>query len=155
MLYQESMEHRAVSVYARNSKLAAYQSVAVHGGVADGDPHRLVLMLMDGALERMLLARGYLERGEIAKKAQALHQCVNIVNELRGALNLTEGGALALNLRDLYDYMLRQLLQANVNNDAGCIKEVTGLLGEIRGAWLAIGPETRRSGAPQASEPKR
>ena len=143
-----------MSVYARNSNLAAYQSVAVHGGVADGDPHRLVLMLMDGALERMALARGYMERGQIAKKAQALHQCVNIVNELRGALNIAQGGALALNLRDLYDYLLRQLLQANVANDANCIQEVTALLGEIRSAWLAIGPEARRARAPKAGGSK-
>jgi flagellar protein FliS len=131
--------------------LAAYQSVAVHGGVADGDPHRLVLMLMDGALERMALARGYLERGQIVKKTQALHQCVNIINELRGALNMSEGGALAQNLRDLYDYMLRQLLQANVANDSDCIHEVSGLLGEIRSAWLAIGPETRNAMASKAA----
>jgi flagellar protein FliS len=137
------MEHRAVSAYARNSKVAAYQSVSVHGGVASADPHRLVLMLMDGALERMAIARGYIERGQIAKKAQALHQCVSIVNELRGSLNLAQGGALAQNLSDLYDYMLRQLLRANVDSDLNCVKEVASLMGEIRGAWLAIGPEVR------------
>jgi len=132
-----------VSAYARNSKVAAYQSVSVHGGVAGADPHRLVLMLMDGALERMAIARGYIERGQIAKKAQALHQCVSIVNELRGSLNLAQGGALAQNLSDLYDYMLRQLLRANVDSDLKCVKEVASLMGEIRGAWLAIGPEVR------------
>jgi flagellar protein FliS len=137
------MEHRAVSAYARNSKVAAYQSVSVHGGVAGADPHRLVLMLMDGALERMAIARGYIERGQIAKKAQALHQCVNIVNELRGSLNLAQGGPLAQNLSDLYDYMLRQLLRANVDSDLKCVKEVASLMGEIRAAWLAIGPEVR------------
>lgn len=132
-----------MSAYARNSKVAAYQSVSVHGGVAGADPHRLVLMLMDGALERMAIARGYIERGQIAKKAQALHQCVSIVNELRGSLNLAQGGALAQNLSDLYDYMLRQLLRANVDSDLKCVKEVASLMGEIRGAWLAIGPEVR------------
>jgi flagellar secretion chaperone FliS len=137
------MEHRAVSAYARNSKVAAYQSVSVHGGVAGADPHRLVLMLMDGALERMAIARGYIERGQIAKKAQALHQCVNIVNELRGSLNLPQGGALAQNLGDLYDYMLRQLLRANVDSDLKCVKEVASLMSEIRSAWVAIGPEVR------------
>lgn len=130
-----------MSAYARNSKVAAYQSVSVHGGVASADPHRLVLMLMDGALERMAIARGYIERGQIAKKAQALHQCVSIVNELRGSLNLAQGGPLAQNLSDLYDYMLRQLLRANVDSDLNCVKEVASLMGEIRGAWLAIGPE--------------
>jgi flagellar protein FliS len=140
-----------VSAYARNSKVAAYQSVSVHGGVAGADPHRLVLMLMDGALERMAIARGCIERGQIAKKAQALHQCVNIVNELRGSLNLSQGGPLAQNLSELYDYMLRQLLRANVDSDSEFIKEVASLMGEVRGAWLAIGPEVRQGGVPAVS----
>ncbi len=143
------MEHCAVSAYARNSKVAAYQSVSAHGGVAGADPHRLVLMLMDGALERLAIARGCIERnqrGDVARKAQALSQCMSIVAELRGSLNLAQGGALAQNLSDLYEYMLRQLLRANVDNNVGCIGEVQSLLGEIRSAWIAIGPEVRSPG---------
>jgi flagellar secretion chaperone FliS len=139
-----------VSVYARNAKVAAYQSVSTHGEVAGADPHRLVLMLMDGAVERLAIARGCLarkQRGDIARKSQALTQCMRIVGELRGTLNLEQGGALAHNLSDLYDYMLRQLLRANAENNADCIGEVTGLLGEIRSAWIAIGPEVRRQGS--------
>ena len=45
----------ALTSYARNSNLAAYQSVSVHGGVANTDPHAMVLMLMDAATERMAL----------------------------------------------------------------------------------------------------
>lgn len=137
-----------MSAYGRNSKLAAYQSVSVHGGVASADPHRLVLMLMDGALERLATARGCLERGEIGRKAQLLSNCVSIVSELRGSLDPARGGELAHNLSDLYDYMLRQLLRANVDNNAGCIQEVAGLLGEIRSAWVAIGPQARQAAAP-------
>ena len=92
-----------VSGYERNAKLGAYQSVSAHGGVASDDPHRLVLMLMDGALDRMALARGFLERGEIARKSQVLHSCITIITELRGSLNLAQGGALAHNLSDLYE----------------------------------------------------
>lgn len=143
-----------MSVYARNAKVAAYQSVSTHGEVAGADPHRLVLMLMDGALERLTIARGCLERkgrGDIARKAQALTQCMRIVGELRGTLDLEKGGALAHNLSDLYDYMLRQLLRANADNNPGCIAEVTGLLGEIRSAWIAIGPEIRRQAQTSAA----
>lgn len=137
----------AVSVYARNAKLAAYQSVVAHGGIAHEDPHRLVLMLLDGALERLALARGCLERqarGDIQRKAQLLTQAINIVAELRGSLNLSEGGPLAQNLSDLYEYMLRQLLRGNAENNLECIREVATLLGEIRSAWVAIAPELRR-----------
>ena len=132
-----------MSSFARN-RLAAYQSVSAHGGVADADPHRLVQMLMDAAMERMNTARSCIERGEIARKAQLLHSCVTLIAELRGSLNLNDGGQLAQNLSALYEYMARQLLMANVESDPGKITEVMSLLNEIRGAWIAIGPEVRK-----------
>lgn len=139
-----------MSAYGIKSKLAAYQSVSIHGGVADADPHSLVLMLMDGALERLSIARGCLERGEIARKAQLLSSCTTIITELRGSLNLARGGALAQNLSELYDYMMRQLLRANADNNGEFLKEVASLLSEIRNAWLAIGPTVRQAQGPLA-----
>lgn len=139
------MEQASVNPYARNSKLAAYQSVSVHGGVADADPHGMIVMLMDAAIERMTTARGCIERGEVVRKAKLLHSCVNIIAELRGSLNMEQGGPLAENLSSLYDYMMRRLIAANAGNDGGCVTEVLGLLGEIRGAWAAIGPEVKQS----------
>ena len=147
------MEYSGVSAFARNSKLAAYQSVSVHGGVSDADPHGLVLMLMDAAVERMTTARGCMERGDIVRKAKLLHSCISIMAELRGCLDMARGGAIAQNLSDLYDYMMRQLLRANVDNNPAFIGEVLSLLAEIRTAWVAIGPEVRqmtRAVAPSA-----
>jgi flagellar protein FliS len=144
------MEHCAVSAYARNSKLAAYQSVSVHGNVAGADPHRLVLMLMDGVLERLAVARASIERGEIAKKAQLLHSCTTLIAELRGSVNMKHGGELARNLSDLYEYMARQLIRANAESNVDFIKEVASLLGEVRNAWVAIGPEVRLAVVPGA-----
>jgi flagellar protein FliS len=138
------MEYGGVNGYARNSKVAAYQSVAVHGGVANADPHGLVLMLMDGAVERMTTARGCMERGDLVRKAKLLHSCISLIAELRGCLDMARGGAIALNLRDLYDYMMRQLLRANAENNPAFIGEVLSLLAEIRTAWVAIGPEVRQ-----------
>jgi flagellar protein FliS len=123
--------------------MAAYRSALVHGGVASADPHALVQMLLDAAVDRMTAARGCIERGELAGKAKLLHSCVIIIAELRGSLDLAKGGPLAGNLRDLYEYMNRRLLLANVRSDAGCVTEVLSLLGEIRSAWVAIGPQVR------------
>jgi flagellar protein FliS len=136
-----------VSGFARNAKLAAYQSVAVHGGVANADRHGLVMMLMDGAVERMSAALGCIERGELTRKAALLHNAVSILGELRGSLNVAEGGALAQNLRDLYDYMTRRLLLANASSNPKPINEVLDLLNEIRSAWVAIGPSVRQPAA--------
>jgi flagellar secretion chaperone FliS len=141
------MERSTLSSFPGRSKLAAYHTVSVHGGVANADPHGLVLMLMDACAERLNTACGCVERGEIVRKAKLLHSCVTLIAELRGSLNLTEGGALAENLSNLYDYMMRQLLLANVNSDTGPIKEVLSLLNDIRGAWFAIATQVRAAAA--------
>jgi flagellar secretion chaperone FliS len=137
------MEHGTLSSFPGKSKLAAYHSISVQGGVANADPHGLVLMLMDACAERLATACGCIERREIARKAKLLHSCVTLIAELRGSLNLAAGGPLAVNLSNLCDYMMRQLLVANVNSEAGPVKEVLGLLNDIRSAWAEIGSQVR------------
>lgn len=141
-----------MSGFARNPKVAAYQSVSVHGALAAADAHGLVLMLMNTAVERMTAARGCIERGEIVRKAKLLHNCVNILAELRGTLDLENGGSIAQNLSDLYEYMARRLVLANAESHVGCISEVLSLLGEIRSAWMAIGPQVRESARPTVGD---
>ena len=121
-----------------HSKLAAYQSVAVHGGLATDDPHRLILMLMDGTLQRIAAARGCLERNDLGQKAQLLQRAIALIAELRGSLDHQKGGALAHNLDELYDYMTRQLVRANVENRAAPLDEVASLMTEIRLAWKTV-----------------
>jgi flagellar protein FliS len=129
--------------YAKSSNLAAYQSAAAHGGVAASDPHRLIVMLMDGALERISTARGCMERKETSEKARLINRAVSIIGELRNSLDLSKGGQIAANLAELYDYMCRRLLLATSENKPEMLDEVSTLLHEIRSAWLAIAPEGR------------
>ena len=120
------------------ANLAAYRSTAVHSGVDAADPHRLVVMLMDGALERIATARGQMSHGGGAEKAQLLHRAVAIIDELRNSLNLKAGGAVAANLDSLYEYMGMRLVQANASNKPEWLDEVSRLLTEIRSAWLQM-----------------
>ena len=129
--------------YAKSSNLAAYQSAAAHGGVAASDPHRLIVMLLDGALERIVTARGCMQRHETSEKARLINRAVSIIGELRNSLDLSKGGQIAANLAELYDYMCRRLLLATSENKAEMLDEVSTLLHEIRSAWLAIAPEGR------------
>ncbi|MBL8266928.1 flagellar export chaperone FliS [Steroidobacter sp.] len=129
--------------YAKSSNLAAYQSAAAHGGVAASDPHRLIVMLLDGAVERIVTARGCMQRNETSEKARLLNRAVSIIGELRNSLDLRQGGQIAANLSELYDYMCRRLLLATSENKVEMLDEVSTLLHEIRGAWLAIAPEGR------------
>jgi flagellar protein FliS len=139
-----------VTPNSRQAKLAAYNTVAIHGGVASSDPHAMVMMLLDAAAERMTAACGCIEHKKLVRKTKLLHSCVAIIAELRGSLNLPQGGPLAQNLDGLYEYMIRQLMLGNLHSDVAKIKEVLGLLSEIRSAWAAIGPAVR-GGGPDAA----
>ena len=129
--------------FNRPSSLAAYQTVAAHGGVAAADLHRLIVMLMDGAMERLAKAKGCIQNGALAEKIDLISTAIAIIDELRVSLDLKAGGPIAANLEDLYDYMCRQLVKANLNNRVETIDEVSHLLGEIRSAWIALPAEAR------------
>ena len=120
------------------AKLAAYRSTAVHSGVDAADPHRLVVMLMDGALERIAAASGLMKHGGGVEKAQLLNRAVAIIDELRNCLDFKGGGTIATNLDSLYEYMCQRLMQANASNKPECLDEVSRLLNEIRSAWLQM-----------------
>jgi flagellar protein FliS len=118
-----------------------YRKVGVQSGVESASPHKLIQMLLDGAIEKVQLARGYMERHEIAKKCETVSWAMAIIDGLRSSLNMKDGGAIAENLDALYDYMLRRLLDANLDNDPAALDEVVKLLNELREGWNGIGKD--------------
>jgi flagellar protein FliS len=133
--------------YSRGAHVAAYQSIATHGGVAASDPHRLIVMLMDGALDRIAHARGCIEHGNLVEKNRLLHRSIEILGELHASLDMAGGGGLAINLADLYDYMCSLLLKASLENRMDPLNEVTGLLHTLRDAWSEMPADQRIPGS--------
>ena len=117
------------------SAFELYKSTQTSTSLDDASPHRLVTMMLDGALEKIAVAVGAMERGEPALTGESISKAISIVDNLRVALDHETGGAIAGNLSDLYDYILRRLLEANVMSDVSLLKEVSGLLTEIKVAW--------------------
>lgn len=115
----------------------AYQSEAVQAAHY-ASPHALVAMLIDGALERIVQARGAMERGRTASKGERIGKAIAIVDSLRASLDAEAGGELATNLAALYDYLIRRLLHANLHDDAEALNEALRLLKEIKTGWDGI-----------------
>ena len=133
-----------------------YQRVGVDTGVEGSDPHTLVLMLFDGALESIKLAQGHLAAGRVLEKGRALAKAARIVEEgLKASLDRRAGGALADQLARLYDYATLRLLQANLRNDNSALAEVTKLLADLRDTWARIGKNGTPSPAADAQPPGR
>jgi flagellar protein FliS len=118
----------------------AYHKVAVQTAVASADPHRMTLLLYDGAIEAIRLAQAHLGTKRIAAKCEAIGKALRIVEEgLKASVDRAAGGQLAERLIALYDYITMRLLQANLRNDGSALQEACGLLGELRSAWAQIG----------------
>ncbi|MFB0964007.1 MAG: flagellar export chaperone FliS [Pseudomonas sp.] len=115
-----------------------YQSVNTQAQAIEADPHRLIQMLMEGGLTRLAQARGAMERNQTALKGELVSKAIAIVGGLRQALNLEQGGELAVNLDNLYAYMTTRLMEANLKNDPAILEEVADLLREVKTGWDAI-----------------
>lgn len=119
----------------------AYAHVGVETGVAAASPHKLIVMLFDGAVIALNHAQQQMRAGNIPEKGQAISKAIMIIeNGLRASLNKEVGGQIALSLDALYEYMSNRLLEANIKNDPALLEEVHGLLMDVKGAWEAIDP---------------
>ena len=122
----------------QSAALKAYNEVGVRSGVDDADPHRLIQMLMQGALDRMASARGHLERGEVAQKGEQIGRVLGILEGLRACLDPAPSAELAERLEQLYDYMGRRVVEANLHNDPTPLDEAASLMREIKLGWDGI-----------------
>lgn len=119
----------------------AYKNVSVESSVNGADPHKLILMLYQGALLAIASAKNQMQRKEFTAKGASISKAMMIIDEgLKSCLDMNVGGGLSQNLAALYDYMNQRLLIANLKNDTSILDEVSGLLSELKGAWEAIRP---------------
>jgi len=136
-------------MYARQAA-NAYAQVGAQTGAMSASPHKLIVMLYDGARSAIAQARFHLESGNVQDKGKSISKAIEIIdNGLRAVLDHGAGGDIAASLEQLYDYMSRRLLQANLRNDVALLNEVDQLLEGLASAWVQIGDPTQPAAAPQ------
>jgi flagellar protein FliS len=124
-----------------SAAMKQYQHNYIQGGAETASPHRLVQMLMEGALDKLLVARRFMIAKDIARKGENISWTISIIDSLRSCLNMEVGGEFAHNLYALYDYMEQKLLEANIKNDTKLIDEVAKLMIQVKSGWDAIPQE--------------
>ncbi len=128
----------------------AYAKVGLETGVSAASPHKLIVMLFDGALAAIATASTQMAAGNVQEKGKAISKAIQIVdNGLRASLDREAGGEIAANLDALYDYMSRRLLKANIENDKEALEEVRGLLADLRDTWNQIDGAAVAANKPQ------
>lgn len=124
-------------MYQAGSK--AYQQVSLETSINQASPHQLIVLLFDGALNAIKLAKLYIEKGNIAGKGAAISKAINIIdNGLKSSLDMEKGGEIAINLDNLYQYISHQLVLANLHNDLVKLTDCYQLLDNIAQSWREI-----------------
>ncbi|WP_288022321.1 flagellar export chaperone FliS [Thauera sp.] len=125
----------------------AYARIGVETGVSSADPHKLILMLFDGAIMATTAAGVAMDNKQIALKGEKISKAIEIItNGLKVSLDMNAGGELADRLYALYDYMADRLLYANLHNNRAAVDEVIDLLSGLREAWRGIAPAQQAVG---------
>jgi flagellar protein FliS len=119
---------------------AAYRSAGIEAEALGTSPHGLITMLFDGALLAINLAKAHMLEHKTVEKAESINKAIDIIGSgLRAALNIKDGGELANNLDLLYEYVIMQLLKANMNNEPELLDESYRLLDQLADAWKQVG----------------
>ncbi|MCK9512030.1 MAG: flagellar export chaperone FliS [Pigmentiphaga sp.] len=125
----------------------SYATIGLETAVNSASPEKLITLLFEGARSAIRRAEQCLARGDIAGRGQAISKALEIVgNGLRASLNLEAGGEVAANLANLYEYIERCLLLANLHADAAKLAEAERLLADLGGAWNDMA-QSRQAGA--------
>ena len=118
--------------------LQAYKKVSVDSQLTAASPHKIVQMLMAGASERLIQGKAAMQAGNIPVKGERLGKALDIIISLRSCLSMDDGGDIAKNLDQLYEFMITQISAANHKNDPQPIDDVIDIIREIKSAWDQI-----------------
>ncbi len=123
-----------------NSKAALkqYQNINTQSAIEHASPHRLVQMLMEGALQRMAEARGAMQRKAIAEKGEAIGKAISIIGGLRDSLKHEVKGDLPQKMDNLYVHMTESLLNVNRKNDIAGLDATMKLMKTLKEGWDGV-----------------
>ena len=99
---------------------------------------QVVVLLYDGVIQSLKLAQEGIEVNNMKDKARFLDRALSVVNELSASLDMEQGGAIATDLRRLYEYVQYELTQSNLHHDSARLNGPIRCLGVVREAWVEL-----------------
>jgi flagellar protein FliS len=127
---------RVIDMYTKGAK--EYSQIGLQTEVMEADPHKLIQLLLEGALTRLAMAKSFIEQKKYEARNEKIGAAIDIICALQESLDHERGGDISGNLERLYDYMTRRLFDANRLNDQDIVTEVMSLLLEIKAGWEGI-----------------
>jgi flagellar protein FliS len=98
----------------------------------------LIVLLYDGAIQSLEIARSEIQAKNVREKARHLGRAIAIIGELNSVLDYEQGGDIARSLRKLYNYILSELVEANARNNEKKLDAPLRCLSTLREAWREV-----------------
>lgn len=103
---------------------------------------QILLMLYEAAIKNVKMATLAIDKKDTAAKGMYIGKAHDIINELTATLDFEVGGEIARNLERLYNFIIEQLVKANVESSkeplVACQKVLETLLEGWRGAVAQV-----------------
>ena len=115
-----------------------YRNLELETRVNDASPHQLILMLFEGAIERLNQAKACADRNDLSGKGVFLGKALDIVGGLRESLNLDLDSDIPKDLDRLYEYIQIRLLKGNIDSDNSSFDECINLIKTVKSGWEGI-----------------
>ena len=116
-----------------------YKTVGLETSVAAANPHQLVSLLFEALLQALASAKGSIQSSDYPAKGRSISRAVRILEEgLKAGLDAERGGELASNLRNLYDFCILRITEANLKHDVIILDEVIRLIHPVSEGWNQI-----------------
>ena len=106
--------------------------------VMGASPIKLVVMLYEGSIRSMKMAKAAIEKQDVVQAHTQLVKAQNIIAELKSSVNTDVDVTISQNLINLYDFCNEQLLQANLNKDNSLIDNAINTMSELLDSWKQL-----------------
>lgn len=109
---------------------------------------KVLLMLYEGAIRFTRQALMAMNQKKVADKGKYISKATAILSELMATLDFKAGGQLAVDLENLYVFMIDKLIEGNIKNDPECLEQVEKLLKTLYEGWKDVVENPRPDGIP-------
>lgn len=118
----------------RNGGYQVYQQT----NIMTADEKRLIILCYEEAIYNLKLAKKHFLNQDYVAKGKAVQKTIDILSELRVALNFEKGGIIAKNLDRIYAFLIRYILDGDVKKDTKVFEQAASILRELKSAWEQI-----------------
>jgi flagellar protein FliS len=126
--------------------LKAYKKVDIESTIMSSEPHQIILMMFDGALQSLAIAKGAIERKDYELKSQMVSKFINIVSALRNSLDFDSEPVVSKRFDDLYIYCIDVINDVSISMDATGVDGIIELIKPLRNAWFEMPEASKQEG---------